>query len=197
MLGDGYFNYDVAAYTVAPPVYAIQPDTGAQYPMYPTCTDCAFIGFQQNLFDSFALCDPFFSPCIGDGRFPHRGRRPDEERAAAPSRTIALSMRGSSATAVIPRDGRAGGGGGTGFARKTPTPGNPPIEPRARAPLVVPPERAGLPIRAVPLGPGRGGLARPARPPGPTRRRRARAPAAPAPRRGGGLTPRPTHVQAE
>src|SRR5439155_1511512 len=83
----------------------------------PTCTDCAFIGFQQNLFDSFALCDPFFSPCIGDGRFHHRGQRPDEERAAAPSRTIALSMRASSATAVIPRDGRAGGGGGTGFAR--------------------------------------------------------------------------------
>jgi len=48
MLGDGYFNYDIAAYTVAPPVYAMQPDTGAQYPMYPTCTDCAFIGFQQN-----------------------------------------------------------------------------------------------------------------------------------------------------
>src|SRR5439155_211323 len=112
MLGDGYFNYDIAAYTVAPPVYAMQPDTGAQYPMYPTCTDCAFIGFQQNVFDSFALCDPFFSPCIGDGRFHHRGQRADGGGApAAPSRTIALSMRGSSATAVIPRDGRAGGGG--------------------------------------------------------------------------------------
>src|SRR5436190_3564088 len=118
MLGDGYFNYDIATYTVAPPVYAMQQDTGASYPIYPTCTDCTFIGFQQNLFDSFALCDPFFSPCIGDGRFHHRGQRPDEERAAAPSRTIALSMRASSATAVIPRDGRAGGGGGTGFARK-------------------------------------------------------------------------------
>src|SRR6266576_4788762 len=98
MLGDGYFNYDIATYTVAPPVYAMQQDTGTSSPIYPTCADCTFIGVQQNLFDSFALCDPFFSPCIGDGRFHHRGRRPDEERAAAPSRTIALSMRGSSAT---------------------------------------------------------------------------------------------------
>src|SRR2546430_12730607 len=74
---------------------------------------------------------------------------------AAPTRTIALSMRASSATAAIPRDGRAGGGGGTGFARKTPTAGTPPIEPRARAPLVLPRERASLSIRAAPLGPGR------------------------------------------
>ncbi len=153
MLGDGYFNYDIAAYTVAPPVYAMQPDTGAQYPMYPTCTDCAFIGFQQNVFDSFALCDPFFSPCIGDGRFHH--------------------------------------------VRKTPTPGNPPIEPRARAPLVVPRERAGLPIRAVPLGPGRGVLASAARPTVPTRRRIVSASAEPAPGRVVSLTLTPTRVQEE
>src|SRR5438876_1135847 len=199
MLGDGYFNYDVAAYTVAPPVYAIQPDTGAQYPMYPTCTDCAFIGFQQNVFDSFALCDPFFSPCIGDGRFHHRGQRADGGGApAAPSRTIALSMRGSSATAVIPRDGRAGGGGGTGFARKTPTARNPPIEPRARAPLVLPRERASLPIRAVPLGPGRSALASaPARPAVPTRRRIGGASAEPAPGRVVSLTLTPTRAQEE
>ena len=196
MLGDGYFNYDIAAYTVAPPVYAMQPDTGAQYPMYPTCTDCAFIGFQQNVFDSFALCDPFFSPCIGDGRFHHRGRRPDGEPTAAPTRTIALSMRGSSATAVIPRDGRAGGG--TGFVRKTPTAGNPPIEPRARAPLVLPRERASLPIRAVPLGPGRSVLASaPARPAVPTRRRLVSGPAEPAPGRVVSLTLTPTRVREE
>jgi len=186
MLGDGYFNYDIAAYTVAPPVYAMQPDTGAQYPMYPTCTDCAFIGFQQNVFDSFALCDPFFSPCIGDGRFHHRGRRPDEEPTAAPTRTIALSMRGSSATAVIPRDGRAGGG--SGFGRKTSTAANPPIEPRARAALVLPRERASLPIRAVPLGPGQAV---------PARRRIVSAPAAPAPGRVVSLTLTPTRVREE
>src|SRR5207245_41094 len=93
--------------------------------------------------DSFALCDPFFSPCIGDGRFHQRGRRPDGEPTAAPTRTIALSMRGSSATAAIPRDGRAGGGGGTGFARKTPTPRNPPIEPRPPAQPALRSRRAG------------------------------------------------------
>ncbi len=142
MLGDGYFNYDIATYTVAPPVYAMQQDTGVQYPLYPTCSACTFIGFQQNLFEPLALCDPFFSPCIGDGRFHQRGRRP-QEAPAAPSRTLALSMRGSSATPVIPRDGRAAGG--TGFVHK-------PIEPRARAPLLLPRGRASLPIRAVPLG---------------------------------------------
>src|SRR3989440_9845151 len=76
MLGDGYFNYDIATYTVAPPVYAMQQDTGAAFPSYPTCTDCTFIGFQQNLFEPLALCDPFFSPCIGHRRFPRRGGPP-------------------------------------------------------------------------------------------------------------------------
>jgi hypothetical protein len=198
MLGDGYFNYDIATYTVAPPVYAMQQDTGAQSPMYPTCTDCTFIGFQQNVFEPLALCDPFFSPCIGDGRFHHGGRRSHETPAAAPTRTIALSMRGSSATAVIPRDGKAGGGGGTGFVRKSPGPGNRPIEPRARAPLVPPRERASLPIRAVPLGPGRSALASaPARPAVPTRRRSVSAPAEPAPGRVVSLTLTPTRVREE
>src|SRR6266542_6937098 len=142
MLGDGYFNYDIATYTVAPPVYAMQQDTGVQYPQYPTCTDCTFIGFQENVFEPLALCDAFFSPCIGDGRFQHRGRRPDEAPTAAPSRTIALSMRGSSATAVIPRDGRAGGE--VGFVRKPPTPVTRAIQPRGRAPLLLPRERASL-----------------------------------------------------
>jgi len=182
MLGDGYFNYDIATYTVAPPVYAMQQDTGVQYPLYPSCTDCSFIGFQQNVFESLALCDPFFSPCIGDGRFHHRGR-PQEAPAAAPTRTIALSMRGSSAAALIPRDGRAPGG--TGFVRK-------PIEPRARAPLVLPRERASLPIRAVPLGPGA-----PVRPAVPVRRRLMSAPAEPAPGRMVSLTLTPTRVREE
>jgi len=105
-------------------------------------------------------------------------------------------MRGSSATAVIPRDGRAGGG--TGFGRKTSTAANPPIEPRARAPRVLPGERASLPIRAVPLGPGRSVLAgAPARPAVPTRRRIESASAEPAPGRVVSLTLTPTRVQEE
>src|SRR5437016_7855 len=182
MLGDGYFNYDIATYTVAPPVYASQQDTGVQYPMYPTCSDCTFIGFQQNLFEPLALCDPFFSPCIGDGRFHQRGRRP-QEAPAAPSRTLALSMRGSSATPVIPRDARAAGG--TGFVRK-------PIEPRARAPLLLPRGRGSLPIRAVPLG-----QSAPVRPAVPIRRRLASAPAEPASGRVVSLTLTPTRVPEE
>ena len=195
MLGDGYFNYDIATYTVAPPVYAMQQDTGVQYPMYPTCTDCTFIGFQQNVFEPLALCDPFFSPCIGDGRVHHRAR-PHEAPAAVPTSTIALSMRGSSATAVIPRDGKAGVG--TGFVRKAPTLGNRPIEPRARGPLVLPRAGASLPIRAVPLGPGRSALASaPARPAVPTRRRIVTASAEPAPGRVVSLTLTPTRVREE
>jgi len=184
MLGDGYFNYDIATYTVAPPVYAMQQDTGVQYPLYPTCTDCTFIGVQQNVFESLVLCDPFFSPCIGDGRFHHRGRRHDAP-AAAPTSTIALSMRGSSATPVIPRDGRARSG--TGFARKASTPASRPIEPRARAPLVLPRERASLPIRAVPLEPATA----------PTRRRIVNVPTEPAPGRVVSLRLTPTRVREQ
>ena len=196
MLGDGYFNYDIATYTVAPPVYAMQQDTATQYPMYPTCTDCTFIGFQENVFESLVLCDPFFSPCIGDGRLHHRGRRPPEAPAVEPTRTIALSMRGSSATNVIPRDGKAGHA--TGFVRKVPSPGNRPIEPRARAPLLAPRERASLPVRAVPLGPGRAVLAStPLRPAVPTRRRSVSAPAERAPGRVVSLTLTPTRVPDE
>src|SRR5882672_7388788 len=192
MLGDGYFNYDIATYTVAPPVYAMRQDTGVQYPIYPSCTDCTVIGFQQNVFELLALCDPFFSPCIGDGRFHHRGRRRQEAPAAAPTRAIALSMRGSTATAVIPRDGRAG----TGFLRKAPTPGNPSIAPRARAPALVPRERASLPLRAVPLGPGRPALAS-GRPAIPVRRRIGGAPAEPVTGRVVSLTLTPTRVRED
>ena len=197
MLGDGYFNYDIATYTVAPPVYAMPQDTGVQSPMYPTCTDCTFIGFQQNVFESLALCDPLFSPCIGDGRFDHRGRRVPEAPAAEPTRTLALALRGSSATAVIPRDGRRAAGE-TGFVRKAPTPDNRPIEPRARAPLLRPRERLSFPIRAVPLGPGRSVLASAsARPAVPARRRVVSAPAEPALGLVVSLTLTPTRVREE
>ena len=190
MLGDGYFNYDIATYTVAPPVYAMQQDTGVQYPMYPTCTDCTFIGFQQNVFESVALCDPFW-PCIADGWFHQRGRRPDAAPAAAPSRTLALSMRGSSA-GVIPRDGRAAGRSPTGLNR--------PIQPRGRDPVLLPRGQASLAIRAVPLGLGRSRRPSAAvRPADATRRRTVSAPAEPVPGQGRvvSLTLTPTRVREE
>src|SRR5207247_1645894 len=146
-----------------------------------------------NLFESLALCDPLFSPCIGDG-FDHRGRRVPAAPAAEPTHTIALALRGSSATTVIPRDGRAARG--TGFVRKAPTPDNRPIEPRARAPLLLPRERMSFPIQAVPLGPGRSVLASAsARPAVPARRRVVSAPAEPALGLVVGLTLTPTRVR--
>src|SRR5260221_10335236 len=129
---------------------------------------------------------------MGAGGSPPGGRRGGKARPAALTRRLALWMRGSTATAVIPRDGRAG----TGFLRKAPTPGNPSIAPRARAPALVPRERATLPLRAVPLGPGRPALAS-GRPAIPVRRRIGGAPAEPVTGRVVSLTLTPTRVRED
>ena len=158
MLGDGYFNYDIATYSVAapaPPLYAMQQDsTAAPYPMYPTCTDCTFIGFQENVFEPLALCDAFFAPCLG-AHFRHF-RQPSDAPASPTTRVLALSMGGSPGSAVIPQNGRApvapGGPHTPGrFVRKDSAPMIPTIgtRPRGRAPV------------AIPLGPGRPAVARP------------------------------------
>ena len=165
MLGDGYFNYDIAAYTVAPPAYAMAPDTSAAYPAYPTCTDCTFIGVQENVFEPLALCDAFVSPC-GTGRRFHHGR-PGGDPVVAPRSAIALSMRGSLSASPIPRSGRPGGGASA--------------RPRARA-AEMPRARTDAPWRALPLAPGRRAVAHaPAAPPVPVRRRMIDAPAEAAP----------------
>ena len=173
MLGDGYFNYDIATYTVAPPLYAMQPDTSAPELPYPTCTDCTFIGYQENVFESISLCDPFFSPCIGDGRF-HRRRPPPPSAPAAPvTRTIALAMRAPSSASLIPRDGRSATR--QGFVRKATT-----LRPSpAHDPSIGARTRASPPIRVVPIGPGRPAIAHAPAVPS-MRRRVGAAPAAPA-----------------
>src|SRR5256884_349386 len=55
MLGDGYFNYDLVSYRVAPPVYAQQDLTPQQttpaYDAYPTCLNCTFIGEQLIIYE--------------------------------------------------------------------------------------------------------------------------------------------------
>src|SRR5205823_6556209 len=55
MLGDGYFNYDLVSYSVAPPVYAQQDLTPQQttptYDAYPTCLNCTFIGEQLIIYE--------------------------------------------------------------------------------------------------------------------------------------------------
>lgn len=174
MLGDGYFNYDIATYRVAPPVYAMQQDTSVGSPVYPSCTDCTFIGFQENVFEPLALCDAFFSPCGGGRRFHHA--RPGGEPATAPTSAIALSMRGPSSASPIPRNGRAPGG----FVRKT-AGGSVPAQPRGRGPEVAR-GRAGATWRAIPLVPGRPAVVHaPAAPAVPIRRRIMSAPAEAAP----------------
>lgn len=146
MLGDGYFNYDIATYTVAPPVYAMQQDPApSPAPMYPSCTDCTFIGFQENVFEPLALCDAFFSPCV-DAHFRHFARH-EAAPGSAPTSTIVLAMRGSFSQALIPQNGRGPGGPGGaaspgGFVRKGSASGGAAIGPRGRVPA------------AVPLGPG-------------------------------------------
>lgn len=141
MLGDGYFNYDIATYSVAPafpPAYAMQQDTAAGSPAYPSCTDCTFIGFQENVFEPLALCDAFSSSCGGGRRSRHA--RPNGEPAAAPIHAIALAMPLPPSASPIPRNGRAAAGG--------------PAQPRARA-AEMPRGRTSAPLRAIPLAPGR------------------------------------------
>src|SRR5881409_3714050 len=115
MLGDGYFNYDIVTYTVVPrPVLpaplAIQDTTAPPpfpYPLYSTCLDCTFVGFQEIVLAPFGACDPFFVPCFGN-RFSRRHRFPDSgiRSVDVPMNVMALSLgparSGSSAGIVAP-----------------------------------------------------------------------------------------------
>ena len=82
MLGDGYFNYDVVTYRVAPPVYAQQDmtpqETAPAYDAYPTCVDCTFIGEQLVLYETV----------LGRRDFP-RERAPEPRR---PTSALALAL---------------------------------------------------------------------------------------------------------
>src|SRR5438034_697004 len=165
MLGDGYFNYDIVSYTgvplpVRPAPLAMQDTTApppSPYPLYSTCLDCTFVGFQEIVLAPFGVCDPFLVPCL-DNRFSRRHRFPDSgiRSVDVPMNVMALSLgparSGSSAGIVVaPRNApllfnpRAG-------------PTLPPVEVRAR-----------VPVQATPLGPGyvtvgvRPARARPAR----------------------------------
>src|SRR6266567_430764 len=82
MLGDGYFNYDVVTYTVAPPVYAQQDLTPQQMPpaydAYPECSNCTFIGEQLVLYETV----------LGRRHF-RRERAPEPRR---PTSALALAL---------------------------------------------------------------------------------------------------------
>ena len=83
MLGDGYFNYDVVTYRVAPPVYAQQDmmpqETTPASDAYPTCGDCTFIGEQL----------VFYERVLGRRHFR---REPDREPRQQPMRALALAL---------------------------------------------------------------------------------------------------------
>jgi len=83
MLGDGYFNYDVVTYRVAPPVYAQQDmmpqETTPASDAYPTCVDCTLIGEQLVLYE----------PVLGRRHFR---REPDREPRQQPMRALALAL---------------------------------------------------------------------------------------------------------
>jgi len=179
MLGDGYFNYDFVTYTVAPRLYTMQ-DTAPQYPIYPSCVGCSFVGVQVIIAEPLFACDAFFAPCVGVRRFAHRDRFTDSgiRTVDLPMNVIALSLgpaRLSTTTPIAPRSPR--------LAFKPPPAVGPsrPIEPRHRATVA---------MRAIPLGPGRGAAVAP-------RKRAVPSDAAPMPAREVRLTLAPTPVREE
>jgi hypothetical protein len=117
MLGDGYFNYDVVTYRVAPPVYAQQdmtpPETAPAYDAYPTCVDCTLIGDQLVLYERVL------------GRRHFRQERAPEPRR--PTSALALALGPQTIAGPAPASP------GSRFASPRHTPGPAPIEPRPRA----------------------------------------------------------------
>jgi hypothetical protein len=118
MLGDGYFNYDVVTYSVAPPVYAQQDmtpqETPPAYDAYPTCVDCTFIGEQLVLYERV----------LGRRHF-RRERAPEPRR---PTSALALALAPQTIAGPAPASPRSR------FASPRHTPGSASIEPRPRAP---------------------------------------------------------------
>jgi hypothetical protein len=121
MLGDGYFNYDVVSYRVAPPVYAQQDvtpqETAPAYDAYPSCVDCTFIGEQLIIYEPVWVFHRFHREWDNPGASqPH------------PTPAIALALGPQSRSTVAPpsvaRKSR--------FAPPRHTTGPTPIEPRAR-----------------------------------------------------------------
>ena len=180
MLGDGYFNYDFVTYTVAPRLYTMQ-DTAPQYPIYPSCMGCSFVGVQVIIAEPLFACDPFFAPCAAvPRRFAHRDRFNDSgiRSVELPMNVIALSLGPlpvATTTPVAPRSPRL---------VFNPRAGAGPSRPIRRR------ERSTVAMHAIPLGPGRGAAVAP-------RRRAVPSDAAPMPAREVRLTLTPTPVREE
>ena len=180
MLGDGYFNYDFVTYTVAPRLYTMQ-DTAPQYPIYPSCVGCSFVGVQVIIAEPLFACDPFFAPCAAvPRRFAHRDRFNDSgiRSVELPMNVIALSLGPlpvATTTPVAPRSPQL---------VFNPPAGAGPSRPSRRR------ERSTVAMHPIPLGPGRGAVVAP-------RRRAVPSDAAPLPAREVRLTLAPTPVREE
>jgi hypothetical protein len=90
MLGDGYFAYDVVAYTVAPAA-AVAPEVQtAGVSGYDTCMGCVFPSVTLIVASPFTLvCDPFFLVCEGLSFFPQPGAfDPGPAEPVAPQRRV-------------------------------------------------------------------------------------------------------------
>jgi len=156
MLGDGDFNYDFVTYTVAPPVYAQQPDlppsyaqvqdTAPTYGMYPVCLYCTFIGYEAII--------------LAPSHVGHRRLQPDEgicgihEPCAEANQThaMALALRPATRASVLASQPRVG------MPRRrppspspSPSPGTSgePITPRQRTPPARVVAAAAVPLRHV------------------------------------------------
>ena len=116
MLGDGYFNYDLVSYSVAPPVYAQQDlppqETTPASDAYPTCLNCTFIGEQLIVYEPV---------------FVHRGlHRQRQQETPPPTSALALAL--APAATVGPRPAPPG----SRFAAPHRAAAPVPIEPRPR-----------------------------------------------------------------
>ncbi|MGH7569193.1 MAG: DUF4384 domain-containing protein, partial [Gemmatimonadales bacterium] len=177
LLGDGYFSYDVVAYTVAAPRPVVPQASVAGSPGFDQCPNggCVVAGVTVIIVPTVLVCDPFTAECQNLAFFPptHQPPRPSVDPAcdgpfvcSAPSneRVIALATRPRARAAVVPRRSE--------LARVViPQPTAPlPITPRRRE--VVPPPHSpprqptGREVRMV-MARSRAGPAAPAAPQAP------------------------------
>ena len=152
MLGDGYFNYDIATYTVAPRPYAQAPSplsAPQDEAMPPSCVGCTFVGSQVVIIES-----PLFG--FDAPRF-HRPTQPCDLSSSCANPALASAM-------ALPSRYRVTASGGLQRRNDVFVPprlpeASPTIGSRRRQPPPVardlPVAPAALPVRAIPLGPGR------------------------------------------
>ena len=149
MLGDGYFNYDIATYTVAPRAYAQVPAPGPALQdeaMPSSCIGCTFIGSQVVIIES-----PLFG--FGARRF-HRDTLQCDQ--------IATCAGGAASAMALPSRYRVTADGALRRRNDAMVPprlpvATPTIDPRRRSPVArdLPAAPVPAPVRTIPLGPGR------------------------------------------